>query len=59
MKTNYIKFLVPVALLTLTSCVEGHKKPNTKTGFIKVEDVSMVASDFNSAFLFVIISLSF
>ena len=50
MKTNYIKFLVPVALLTLTSCVEGHKKPNTKTGFIKVEDVSMVASDFNSAY---------
>ena len=50
MNAKYIKFLVPVSLLTLTSCINGTKKPNTKTGFVKVDDVTMVASDLKAKY---------
>ena len=50
MKTKVLKFIIPVATLAITSCVEGTKKPNTKTGFVKVDEVTMVSSDFNNAF---------
>lgn len=50
MKTKVLKFIIPVATLAITSCVEGTKKPNTKTGFVKVDGVTMVSSDFNNAF---------
>ena len=47
MKTNYIKLIIPVAALAVTSCIGGNKKPNTKTGFVKVTETSMVCSDLN------------
>ena len=50
MKTNYIKFIVPVAALAVTSCIGGTKKPNTKTGFVKVNELSMVSSDLKNIF---------
>ncbi len=45
MKTNYIKFIFPIAAIALTSCVGGNKKPNTKNGFVKLEQTSIVCSD--------------
>ena len=50
MKTKVLKFIIPVATLAITSCVEGTKKPNTKTGFVKADEVTMVSSDFNNAY---------
>ena len=50
MKTNYIKFIIPVAALAVTSCIGGTKKPNTKTGFVKIDDVSMVSSDLKNIY---------
>lgn len=50
MKAKVFKFIIPVATLAVTSCIGGQKKPNTKTGFVKVNEVSMVASDFNNAY---------
>ena len=47
MKTNYIKFIIPVATLAVTSCIGGTKKPNTKTGFVKMTETSIVCSDLN------------
>ena len=47
MKTNYIKFIIPVAILAVTSCIGGTKKPNTKTGFVKMTETSIVCSDLN------------
>ena len=45
MKTNYIKFIFPIAAIALSSCVGGNKKPNTKNGFVKLEQTSIVCSD--------------
>ena len=50
MKTKYIKLIAPITVLALTSCIGGTKKPNTKTGFVKVNDLTMVSSDFNTNF---------
>lgn len=50
MKMNYIKFLVPVLAITLTSCIKDSRKQNSKTGFTKVENVTMVASDFDKSY---------
>ena len=50
MKMNYIKFLVPVLAITITSCIKDSRKQNSKTGFTKVENVTMVASDFDKSY---------
>ena len=48
MKTTNIKFIVPLIAITLTSCI--NTKGETVAGYIKVDDVTMVSSDFNNAY---------
>ena len=51
MKTKYIKFMIPVAALALTGCFsQGRRKENSKTGFVKVDNMTMVCSDLDSSY---------
>ena len=50
MKTKYITLIIPVTALALTSCINGTKKENSKTGFIKIDDVSLVSSDLKAEY---------
>ena len=50
MKKNYIALVIPVAALALTSCIHGTKKENSKTGFVKIDDVTLVSSDLKASY---------
>ncbi len=50
MKICCLKFLIPVAALAITSCTNGKKKENSETGFVQIDDVTMVCSDLKSSY---------
>ena len=50
MKKNYIALIVPVTALALTSCIHGTKKENSKTGFVKIDDTTLVCSDLKASY---------
>ena len=48
MKNNSIKFIIPLAALAVSACASSNRKQNSKTGFVNVDDVTMVCSDLQS-----------
>lgn len=50
MKISGFKFIIPLAALAVSSCATSYRKQNSKTGFVKVSDLTLVSSDLQNMY---------